>query len=122
VGENQLYPAKPAYISTYNKEATTAFPLRKVATSMVESIKGEIMLRDRLELEVDEELMEEQEEDRQQPNLEIELHNTLAVNHMNTTGENEEEEEEEDTISERCNSGENSNTADDSDDDYKPNR
>jgi hypothetical protein len=54
-GENQLYPAKPAYISQYNKEATTAFPLRKVATSMVKSIKEEIQLRDRLELDIAEE-------------------------------------------------------------------
>jgi hypothetical protein len=63
LGENQLYPAKPAYISAYNKEATAAFPLRKVAASMVESIREEIMLRDRLELEVEEDLVQQQPEE-----------------------------------------------------------
>jgi hypothetical protein len=69
VGEHQLYPAKPANISAYNKEATSAFPLRKVAASMVASIKEEIMLRDELELEVvEKELIGEQHEFEQQHN------------------------------------------------------
>jgi hypothetical protein len=57
-GEYPLYPEKPAYISEYNKEATAAFPLRKVAPSMVESIKEDIMLRDRLDFEVEDNLVD----------------------------------------------------------------
>jgi hypothetical protein len=62
-GEYPLFPEKPAYISDYNKEATAALPLRKVAASMVESIKEAIMLRDRLDFEVPDELL--QQEDQQ---------------------------------------------------------
>jgi hypothetical protein len=59
LGQNQLYPAKPAY--AYNKEATAAFPLRKVAASMVASIQEEIQLRDRLDFEVaDDDLLGDQ--------------------------------------------------------------
>jgi hypothetical protein len=40
-----------------NNKATAAFSLRKVAPSMVQSIQEEIMLRDRLKLEVDEDVI-----------------------------------------------------------------
>jgi hypothetical protein len=113
VGENQLYPAKPAYISKYNKETTAAFPLRKVAASMVESIKEEIILRDRLELEVHEELFGE--ESQLVPQRTQQNHPIPAGKLNNTTSDNEQNDDSEDNISESS-MGSNSD-----DDDYKPN-
>jgi hypothetical protein len=103
MGENQLYLAKPAYISAYNKEATAAFPLRKVAPSMVESIKEEIMLRERLELELDEELMEEDHD---------------SNNDRNTTNGNNNKKVQRDSLS--CNSEETSSEEETDDEHYRP--
>jgi hypothetical protein len=55
VGVIEVIVSSKTSIHQYNKkEATSGFPLRNVAASMVDSIKEVFMLRARLESEIDE--------------------------------------------------------------------